>query len=50
MDPVAIAILVLIALSLAGLLAMARRRAWNVDGSDDARREPPAGPATPRSR
>lgn len=41
MDAIAVAILGLIALSLVGLLAMIRRRAWNADGSDDARREDP---------
>lgn len=39
MDAIAVVILAGIALSLVGLLAMARRRAWNADGSDDARRE-----------
>jgi hypothetical protein len=48
MDLVAIAILVLIALSVIGIVAMARRRAWNADGSDDARRRgPDDGPNEP---
>jgi hypothetical protein len=38
MDAIAVVILALVALSLVALLAMARRRAWNADGSDDARR------------
>ena len=50
MDAVAVAILALIALSLAGLLLLARRRAWNADGSDDARREGPDEPATPPAK
>jgi len=44
MDAVAVVILALIAISLVVLLALARRRAWNADGSDDARREGPDGP------
>ena len=39
MDAVAVAILTLIALAVVGIVAMARRRAWNADGSDDDRRE-----------
>ena len=50
MDAVAVAILGLIALSLAVLLALARRRAWNADGSDDARRQGPDDPPTPARR
>ena len=51
MDSVAIGILAFIALSLVGLVAMARRRAWNADGSDDARRKgPDALPADQDSR
>ena len=50
MDAVAVVILALIALSLVGLLAMARRRAWNADGSDDARRQGPDEPFEPAKR
>ena len=53
MDAVAVAILALIALSAVGIVAMARRRAWNADGSDDARRrgpdDEPSEPPKPRS-
>lgn len=41
MDAVAVAILALVVLSFVVLVAMARRRAWNADGSDDARRQGP---------
>jgi len=51
MDLAAVAILALIALSVVGIVAMARRRAWNADGSDDARRRGPDdesdGPGAP---
>jgi hypothetical protein len=47
MDAVAAAILVLIALSVVGLVAMARRREWNADGSDDERRPGRPGPDDP---
>ncbi|HUR25447.1 MAG TPA: hypothetical protein VM327_05475 [Candidatus Thermoplasmatota archaeon] len=47
MDAVAVAILALIALAGLGLVALARRRAWNADGSDDARRRGPDDPAPP---
>jgi hypothetical protein len=42
MDPAAIVIVCIVAVALVALVAMARRRAWNADGSDDARREEPA--------
>ena len=38
MDAAAVAIVGAVALSLVGLVALARRRKWNADGSDDARR------------
>lgn len=38
MGPASIAVVVVVALSLLALLAMARRKAWNADGSDDERR------------
>ena len=40
MDTVAVLIVGVVALSLVALIAMARRRAWNADGSDDERRKP----------
>jgi hypothetical protein len=47
MDAVAVAILALIAIAVVGIVAMARRRAWNADGSDDARRRGPDDPSEP---
>jgi hypothetical protein len=41
MDPAAWAVVGVVALSLVALLALARSRAWNSDGSDDARRDEP---------
>ena len=38
MDPLAITVVAVVGLSLVALLAMARRKAWNADGSDDERR------------
>lgn len=38
MDVVAFVIVAIVVLSLLGILAMARRRKWNADGSDDERR------------
>lgn len=38
MDLVAAAVVLVVGLSLVALIAMARRRAWNADGSDDERR------------
>lgn len=39
MDATAVVIIGIVAVSLVALVAMARRRTWNVDGSDDDRRE-----------
>lgn len=38
MDPAAVAVVAAVGLSLVALIAMARRRAWNADGSDDKKR------------
>ncbi len=38
MDAAAVAIVAAVGASLVALLALARRRAWNADGSDDVRR------------
>jgi heme/copper-type cytochrome/quinol oxidase subunit 2 len=37
-DVAALAIVGAVAVALVAIVAMARRRAWNADGSDDARR------------
>jgi hypothetical protein len=39
MEVVAWIVIGVVVVSLVALLAMARRRAWNVDGSDDERRD-----------
>lgn len=38
MDALAVAVVAVVGVSLVALLAMARSRAWNADGSDDRRR------------
>jgi hypothetical protein len=49
-DGAAVAIVGLVALSLVALVAMARRRSWNADGEDDARRDAADEGRTPESR
>ena len=41
MDAAAVVIVGVVAVSLVALVAMARRRSWNADGSDDERRARP---------
>ena len=38
MDAAALAVVAVVLVSLVTMLAMARRKAWNSDGSDDQRR------------
>ena len=38
MDAAALAVVAVVLVSLVTMLAMARRKAWNADGSDDERR------------
>lgn len=45
MDAAALVIVGVVAVSLVALVAMARRRSWNADGEDDARREAPDEPS-----